>query len=109
MDALQGNPVDRVPISFWGHNYVAENSADALAQETLRQARIFDWDYLKPQSRAQAFADRPPLRSVPAAPETEAIDLLDYAGQSVVKRVAPVLIVIAAVIGLVAIIRALRK
>jgi carbon monoxide dehydrogenase subunit G len=54
-------------------------------------------------------AERPPLRSVPAAPETEAIDLLDYAGQSVLKRLAPVLVVIAAVVGLVAIIRALRK
>ncbi|MFJ7218187.1 SRPBCC domain-containing protein [Amycolatopsis sp. NPDC098790] len=56
-----------------------------------------------------ASSDRPPLRSVPAAPETEAIDLLDYAGQSVLKRVAPVLLGIAAVVGLVAIIRALRK
>ncbi len=54
---LRGDPVDRVPISFWGHHYVAENSADGLAQETLRQARGFDWDYLKPQSRAQAFAE----------------------------------------------------
>ena len=54
-------------------------------------------------------AERPALRSVPAPPETEAIDLLDYAGQSVLKRVAPVLVGIAAVIGLVAIVRALRK
>jgi uncharacterized protein len=54
-------------------------------------------------------ADRPALHSVPAPPETEAIDLLDYAGQSVLKRVAPVLVGIAAVVGLVAIIRALRK
>lgn len=54
-------------------------------------------------------AERPPLRSVPAAPETEAIDLLDYAGQSVLKRLAPVVLGIAAVVGLVAIIRALRK
>ncbi len=53
--------------------------------------------------------DRPPLRSVPAAPETEAIDLLDYAGQSVLKRLAPVLLGIAAVAGVIAIIRALRK
>jgi carbon monoxide dehydrogenase subunit G len=58
---------------------------------------------------ASPAADRPPLRSVPAAPETEAIDLLDYAGQSVLKRVAPVVIALAAVAGLVAIIRALRK
>lgn len=54
-------------------------------------------------------ADRPALRSVPAPPETEAIDLLDYAGKSVLKRVAPVLLAIAAVAGLVAIVRALRK
>ncbi|MGW4523195.1 SRPBCC domain-containing protein [Amycolatopsis sp. NPDC004378] len=53
--------------------------------------------------------ERPALRSVPAAPETEAIDLLDYAGESVVKRLVPVLVGIAAVVGLVAIIRALRK
>ncbi len=54
-------------------------------------------------------AERPALRSVPAPPETEAIDLLDYAGQSVLKRLVPVLAGIAAVIGLVAIVRALRK
>ncbi|MBE1497707.1 carbon monoxide dehydrogenase subunit G [Amycolatopsis lexingtonensis] len=54
-------------------------------------------------------SDRPPLRSVPAAPETEAIDLLDYAGQSVLKRLAPVLIGLAVVAGVVAIVRALRK
>jgi carbon monoxide dehydrogenase subunit G len=62
------------------------------------------------EPRASSSAtDRPPLRSVPAAPETEAIDLLDYAGQSVLKRLAPVLLGIAAVVGLVAIIRSLRK
>jgi uroporphyrinogen decarboxylase len=55
--ALHGEPVDRVPISFWGHHYVAENSAAGLADETVRRAREFDWDYLKPQSRAQAFAE----------------------------------------------------
>lgn len=54
-------------------------------------------------------AERPALRSVPAAPETEAIDLLDYAGASVLKRLAPVVLGIAAVVGLVAIIRARHK
>ena len=57
MAALSGAAVDRVPISFWGHNYVAENSAAGLARETLRQMQVFDWDYLKPQSRAQSFAE----------------------------------------------------
>jgi uroporphyrinogen decarboxylase len=55
--ALRGDPVDRVPISFWLHNFATENSADGLATETLRLARVFDWDFLKPQSRAQCFAE----------------------------------------------------
>jgi uroporphyrinogen decarboxylase len=55
--ALRGDAVDRVPLSFWLHNFVAENSAEGLADETLRLARTFDWDYLKPQSRAQGFAE----------------------------------------------------
>ena len=57
MAALRGEPVDRVPIAFWLHNFVTENSAEGLAGETLRLARTFDWDYLKPQSRAQCFAE----------------------------------------------------
>jgi uroporphyrinogen decarboxylase len=55
--ALRGDPVDRVPLSFWLHNFVAENSAKGLADETLRLAHTFEWDYLKPQSRAQGFAE----------------------------------------------------
>jgi uroporphyrinogen decarboxylase len=55
--ALRGDAVDRVPLSFWLHNFVAENSAAGLADETLRLARTFDWDFLKPQSRAQGFAE----------------------------------------------------
>lgn len=55
--ALRGEPVDRVPIAFWLHNFATENSAEGLAQETLRLAATFDWDYLKPQSRAQCFAE----------------------------------------------------
>jgi uroporphyrinogen decarboxylase len=57
MAALRGEPVDRVPVSFWLHNFAAENSAEGLAGETLRLAKTFDWDYLKPQSRAQCFAE----------------------------------------------------
>ena len=55
--ALRGEPVDRVPLSFWQHHFVAENSASGLADETMRLWRTFDWDYLKPQSRAQGFAE----------------------------------------------------
>jgi uroporphyrinogen decarboxylase len=55
--ALSGAPVDRVPVAFWLHNFATENSAEGLARETLRLAKTFDWDYLKPQSRAQCFAE----------------------------------------------------
>jgi uroporphyrinogen decarboxylase len=64
--ALRGDPVDRVPLSFWLHNFVAENSARGLADETLRLARTFEWDYLKPQPRAQAFAEAWGLRYRPS-------------------------------------------
>ena len=56
MAALGGRAIDRVPLAFWLHNFATENSAEGLAGETLRLARTFDWDFLKPQSRAQCFA-----------------------------------------------------
>jgi uroporphyrinogen decarboxylase len=57
MAALRGGPVDRVPLAFWLHNFATENSAKCLADETLRLLHRFDWDFLKPQSRAQCFAE----------------------------------------------------
>ena len=57
MAALRGDAVDRVPLSFWMHNFAAENSVKEFVAESLRLARQFDWDYLKPQSRAQCFAE----------------------------------------------------
>jgi len=55
--ALGGEPVDRPPISFWSHNFARENSAEDLADETLRQFRRYDWDFIKVQSRASCFAE----------------------------------------------------
>jgi uroporphyrinogen decarboxylase len=66
MAALQGAPVDRVPVSLWLHNFATENSADTLTAETLRLAHRFDWDFLKPQSRAQCFAEMWGLRYTPS-------------------------------------------
>jgi len=57
MAALSGEPVDRPPLAFWMHNFATENAIDSFVAETLRLARTFDWDYLKPQSRAQCFAE----------------------------------------------------
>jgi uroporphyrinogen decarboxylase len=90
--ALRGDPVDRVPLSFWLHNFVAENTARGLADETLRLARTFGWDYLKPQPRAQAFAEMWGLRYRPsgavATPFTVTHTPLEDAGD--VARLAPV-------------------
>jgi uroporphyrinogen decarboxylase len=66
MAALRGEPVDRVPLAFWMHNFATENSAKDLAAESLRLARGFGWDYLKPQSRAQCFAEMWGLRYRPS-------------------------------------------
>jgi uroporphyrinogen decarboxylase len=57
MASLAGREVDRIPLAFWMHNFATENTAAGLTAETLRLARTFDWDYLKPQSRAQCFAE----------------------------------------------------
>jgi uroporphyrinogen decarboxylase len=84
--ALRGERVDRVPLAFWLHNFATENSAQGLADETGRLARTFDWDFLKPQSRAQCFAEMWGLTFAPSgekatpytvtyAPVAEADDL----------------------------------
>ncbi|MDI5980379.1 SRPBCC domain-containing protein [Amycolatopsis magusensis] len=55
--------------------------------------------------------ERPKLRAVdpPPEPEAEPINLLDYAGAPVAKRVAPVVVLAAVVAGVVFVIRALRR
>ncbi|GAA4530587.1 SRPBCC family protein [Amycolatopsis samaneae] len=62
---------------------------------------------------ATATAEKPKLHSVPPSvppsSETEAIDLLDYAGQSVAKRLAPVLAAVAAFVVAFVIVRRTRR
>ncbi|MBB5851869.1 SRPBCC family protein [Amycolatopsis umgeniensis] len=52
---------------------------------------------------------RPPLKAVKPVEEGEPIDLMEYAGESVVKRVAPVLVILAGVLLIVAIVRAVTR
>ena len=66
MAAVRGEQVDRVPVSLWLHNFATENSAETLTAETLRLARRFDWDFLKPQSRAQCYAEMWGFRYTPS-------------------------------------------
>jgi uroporphyrinogen decarboxylase len=57
MAAIRGEEVDRVPFAFWLHNFAQEYSATALADETLRLYKLFDWDFLKPQSPWHCFGE----------------------------------------------------
>ena len=45
--ALRGEPVDRPPVSFWGHSYHREGSAQALVEATLEFQREYGWDWVK--------------------------------------------------------------
>ncbi|WP_033294760.1 SRPBCC family protein [Amycolatopsis jejuensis] len=66
----------------------------------------------KPEAPAAAEEEKPRLHSVPAGGstgETEAIDLLDYAGQSVAKRLIPVAAGAVVLVLFLAILRALRR
>jgi uroporphyrinogen decarboxylase len=44
---VRGEPVDRLPVSFWGHFYHRESSASDLVEATLEFQREYDWDWVK--------------------------------------------------------------
>ena len=50
--AVAGKPVDRVPVSAWGHFYVDELSADRFADRMLTFRQAYDWDIVKVHARA---------------------------------------------------------
>ena len=45
--ALRGEPVDRPPVSFWGHFYHRESTALDLVEATLEFQSEFHWDWVK--------------------------------------------------------------
>jgi len=55
MAAVNGDPVDRVPASYYFHFHEAEKSADLNAAHMLEQQRIFDWDFVKVQLSAYYY------------------------------------------------------
>lgn len=50
--AVAGRPVDRVPVSAWGHFFTRETTAASLAETMLAFRETYDWDYLKIHARA---------------------------------------------------------
>lgn len=70
--ALQGQEVDRVPVSAWWHDFAREWSPQGLAAHTLESYRRYGWDFLKVNPRATYYAEAWGARFRPrpdAAPE----------------------------------------
>lgn len=68
--ALMGDPVDRVPVSFWAHDYVREWTAEGTAAATLEFQRRFDWDFIKMNPRATYYAEAWGCRYRPSGTKT---------------------------------------
>lgn len=50
--ALRGDPVDRVPASMWGHDFLREWDPQTLAEAMLENFTRYDWDFMKVNPRA---------------------------------------------------------
>lgn len=55
--ALSGQEVDRVPVSFWGHDFLREWSAEGTAAAMLDAFHRYDLDYMKVNPRATYYAE----------------------------------------------------
>lgn len=66
MAALQGREVDHPPVSFWGHDFLREWSAEGLAAAMLDSVRDFDYDYLKVNPRATYYSEAWGCRYMPS-------------------------------------------
>jgi uroporphyrinogen decarboxylase len=54
---LNGETVDRIPVSTWGHDFLREWSAEELAAHTIERQRRFDYDFVKLNPRWTLFAE----------------------------------------------------
>jgi len=77
--ALAGREVDRPPVSFWGHDYVREWTAQGLAEATLERYRTFGWDFIKVNPRATYYAEAWGNRYRPSGDATRGPVNVDYA------------------------------
>lgn len=50
--AIAGHPVDRVPVSAWGHFFLEETNAQSFADRMVSFQETYDWDFLKVHARA---------------------------------------------------------
>lgn len=76
--ALAGQEVDRVPVSFWGHDYQREWSAQGLAQATLESFRRYNWDYIKVNPRATYYLEDWGCRFRPSGHPQQGPEMTEY-------------------------------
>jgi len=92
MAALAGQPVDRVPASFWGHDFLREWSPRGLADAMLESFRRYDWDYMKVNPRATYYAEAWGCRYRPPGEATRGPETADFVLKSVgdLEKIKPV-------------------
>jgi uroporphyrinogen decarboxylase len=78
MAALAGQPVDRVPASFWGHDFLREWTPQGLADAMLESFRRYDWDYMKVNPRATYYAEAWGCRYRPSGSATRGPEVVDF-------------------------------
>ena len=90
--ALAGSEVDRVPISFWGHDYLREWTPADLAEATLERCLQFDWDFIKVNPRATYYAEAWGSRYEPSGDALHSPVNVDYVLKTPrdLDRLAPV-------------------
>ncbi len=55
--AVRGEPVDRVPISYYNHNHAFEVSPEKVVGLALEDNRNFSWDFIKVMLRASYYME----------------------------------------------------
>jgi uroporphyrinogen decarboxylase len=73
---LAGRPVDRVPVSAWGHFFLEETNATTFADRMLSFQETFDWDFLKVHARASYHVEPFGFRYRASRSAAEGHDLL---------------------------------
>lgn len=61
--AIDGRPVDRVPVALWRHFPQEDQRAESLAAAHVAFFRTYDWDFLKVTSASGFYGDDWGLRS----------------------------------------------
>jgi len=91
MAALAGQPVDRVPASFWGHDFLREWTPQGLADAMLESFRRYDWDYMKVNPRATYYAEAWGCRYRPSGSATRGPEVVDFVLKSAgdLERIKP--------------------